>query len=103
MFQLVMLRGMCFFLGFLLLNTSSVDGHPSGERYCARRLVEILEVVCAGRGFNGPMDEPDPDNVPSNRQSSKGIIEECCTAPCTWNDLETYCRPKRKMDRLVHK
>ncbi|XP_063975675.1 uncharacterized protein LOC135161747 [Diachasmimorpha longicaudata] len=89
----------CIVLGLLLLNPGIAES--IGIKFCASRLAEVLQLICAGRGFNGPMDDPIPgDVIPS--QPQVGIVQDCCTKPCELEDLDAYCRPKRTRGGFIY-
>ncbi|XP_014469388.1 PREDICTED: insulin-like growth factor I [Dinoponera quadriceps] len=82
---------------FLLLNVLSiVDSVPLNKslrgtlRLCSRSLSDALYIVCRERGYNGYSygddDEPRADN-------GQGLVDECCYHPCTYEQLEQYCKP----------
>lgn len=98
----LMVKGMVAVFLIVLLNPSPVVARPKGMRYCAKRLAEILQRACAGRGYAGPMDDPDPYRTGTTPKPSKGIVEECCKNPCSLSDLEAYCKPKRRNAGVFH-
>lgn len=81
---------------FLLLSVLSiVDSVPLNKslrgtlRLCSRSLSDALYLVCRERGYNGYSygdDEPRVDN-------GQGLVDECCYHPCTYEQLEQYCKP----------
>ncbi|XP_032677919.1 bombyxin B-5-like isoform X2 [Odontomachus brunneus] len=88
--------GTVLLAAFLLLSVLSiVDSVPLNKslrgtlRLCSRSLSDALYLVCRERGYNeyyGDDDEPRADN-------GQGLVDECCYHPCTYEQLEQYCKP----------
>lgn len=81
---------------FLLLSVLNIadsaplnKSHRGTMRLCSRSLSDALYLVCRERGYNGYSygdDEPRVDN-------GQGLVDECCYHPCTYEQLEQYCKP----------
>lgn len=102
-------EGTVLLAAFLLLSLLSIADSvalrsPRGTlRLCSRNLSDALHLVCRERGgYNGYSygddDEPRADQ-------GQGLVDECCYHPCTYEQLEQYCKPlpgeKRDQSRDV--
>ncbi|XP_063978853.1 insulin-like growth factor I [Diachasmimorpha longicaudata] len=83
---------------YLLLDTHQcVESAPSPKafRLCSKSLSDALNLICLGRGYNEPFSYG--DDIESNSRDwslSTGIIRDCCNQPCSFEQLEQYCKPR---------
>ncbi|KAL3280411.1 hypothetical protein HHI36_017893 [Cryptolaemus montrouzieri] len=58
------------------------------EKFCGSKLVHAMSMMCASYYS--------PDDIAMSSVKRKGIIEICCTRPCSLYVLSHYCKTLRK-------
>ncbi|XP_063293142.1 insulin-like [Pelobates fuscus] len=82
-----------------VLSYISETEEVAAQHLCGLHLIESLTVVCKGKGFyqghqRGPHGlRPFGEQRSRKRATNKlGIVEKCCLQPCSYYDLQRYCR-----------
>ncbi|XP_013185949.2 uncharacterized protein LOC106131388 isoform X3 [Amyelois transitella] len=78
----------------VLLWEQRCDAAPTAAKFCGRQLGEIMSRVC--HAYNSPSwDVPtvvvEQSGSLVRRRRHLGIVDECCTIGCTWEQLSKYC------------
>ncbi|CAB3369034.1 insulin-like growth factor II [Cloeon dipterum] len=55
---------------------------------CGRNLADILELACRDRGG---LQGPDTVGVGFRGRTSEGVVDKCCSRPCSWRTIISYC------------
>uniref|UniRef100_A0A0C9RDF3 IGF1_0 protein n=1 Tax=Fopius arisanus TaxID=64838 RepID=A0A0C9RDF3_9HYME len=67
------------------------EGAPQMIRLCSKSLSDALYLTCMGRGYQDFITYS--DGLDPKVTLGTGLVEECCHQPCTYKQLEQYCKP----------
>ncbi|KAL8620958.1 hypothetical protein ACOMHN_044105 [Nucella lapillus] len=86
-------------LGMWVYQTVATTADPHHVQLCGPQLANMLEIVCAGRGFHFKRAASLEVN-PSKRTGDLTVVAECCHRRCTIPTLETYCAASSGPSRI---